>query len=347
MTNVSLLKKRLKKENLDAVLISNPANVSYLSNFTGDESYLLITHKKDFFITDSRYEEQAKKEANGFQIFVVGETNHFDLIAGLIEKNKLKKTGFEAKHITYGEVSKIRDRLKAVEFVPTYGLTEDMRVIKTQAEISLIKKAIRINILSLESVAKQIKPGEKEKDLAALLEYQMRKQGADKPAFETIVLSGKRASMPHGRPSGSLIRNNQSVLVDSGACFKGYNSDLTRAFFLGKIPSVIKKIYHIVSTAQETAIKAVKPGIEAKRIDSAARDYIKTKGFGRYFGHSLGHGVGREVHEAPSVSSKSKDILKPGMVFTIEPAIYLSGAGGVRLEEMVLVTNNGCEVISR
>ena len=226
-------------------------------------------------------------------------------------------------------------------------MVEDLRIIKTRVEIELIKKAIRINLSALEFIARQIKPDKKERDLAALLEYYMRRGGADKAAFETIVLAGKRASMPHGRPSGNYIRNNQSVLIDSGVCFKGCNSDLTRVFFLSRITSIIKRIYSIVITAQEAAIKAIKPGIEAKKIDAVARDYIKIKGFGRYFGHSLVHGVGREVHEAPSISNKSKDILRPGMVFTVEPAIYLPNVGGVRLEEMVLVTESGCEVLSR
>lgn len=347
MTSLLLLKKRLIKEKLDALFVSKPANVSYLSGFSGDESCLLVTSKKDFFITDSRYFEQAKKETKNFQIQIAGEVNHFDLITSLIENNKLKKIGFEAKHITYGEVSKIRDRLKSAEFVPTYDLAEGLRVVKLEAEIGLIKRAVRINLSALELTAKQIKPGRKEKDLAALLEYRMRQEGADKPAFETIVLSGKRSSMPHGKPSDNCIKNNQPVLVDSGACFKGYNSDLTRVFFLGKIHSVIKRVHGIVRAAQDAAIKAIKPGREAKKIDLVARDYIKTKGFGRYFGHSLGHGVGRDVHEAPSISNKSKDILKQGMVFTVEPAIYLPGVGGIRLEEMVLVTSNGCEVLSR
>jgi len=363
MANISLLKNRLKKEKLDGLLVSKPANVSYLSGFSGDESYLLITEKKDFFITDFRYEQQAKKEAKGFEIEVVGAApcgrpqqgrhrglplhNHFDLIVHLIKKNNLKRVGFEARHITYAEVSKIRDNLTKQEFLPMHDLVESLRVVKTQEEIKNIKKATGICLSVFNDVAFKIKPGIREKELAGFVEYQMRIKGAEGASFDIIVLSGKNSTMPHGRPSDRKIGCNEAVLIDAGASFNGYKSDLTRMFFLGKIPDTVQKVYGIVKKAQEMALKAVRPGVSASVVDAIARDYIKSNGYGDYFGHSLGHGVGREVHEAPSISSKSKDILKPGMIFTVEPAIYLPNIGGIRIEDMVLVTQKGSQVLSR
>lgn len=345
--SVSSLKYKLKKENLDGVLISDPANVSYLSGFRGGDSYILLTGKKDFFITDFRYLEQAKSETDGFVLETADGISHFDLIAGLIQKNKLGKVGFEAKRISYGEVSKIRDRLKKAEFLPTYDLVESFRVIKTRAEIKLIKKAIQIDLSAFKQIADKVKAGNKERDLASMMEYQMRLNGAASASFETIVLSGRNSSLPHGRPSEKSIKSNELVLIDAGANFNGYNSDLTRIFFLGRIQPILKKIYCVVKTAQEKAIKAIKPGIMAARVDAIARGHIKKYGWDKFFGHGLGHGVGRKVHEAPSISTRSKYILKPGMVFTVEPAVYIPGVGGVRIEDMVLVTQKGVEVLSR
>jgi len=347
MNPVSSLKKRLKTENLDALFVSHPANVSYLSGFSGNESYILVTRGKDFFITDFRYYQQACLELKDFSIELTGEVNHFDLIAGLIKKGRLKRVGFEAKHITYGEVGKIRDRLNGQEFLPVFDFIEDMRVIKSARELEIISRCIQINLTALKDLKNKIAPDKEESEIAALMEYKMKLAGALRPAFDTIVLSGKNCSMPHGAPGARPIKNNHVVLVDSGVYFNGYNSDLTRMFLLGKIPPIINKILSVTQMAQEIAIGAVRPGITASVVDMAARDYIAKKGFARNFGHSLGHGVGREVHEAPQISARSKTILKPGMIFTVEPGIYIPGSGGVRLEDMVLVTEKGVKVLSR
>lgn len=346
------LKKRLVKENLDGFFVSKPANVSYLSAFSGHESYLLITQNEDFFITDFRYYRQAKIEIKDFKIEVTASgrnrllRNHFDLIAGLIQKNRLNRVGFEAKHITYGEVSRIRDRLTSCEFSPTYDFVEDIRIIKTPDEVKRIKTAVKIATVVLTDVRHNIKPGDKEKDLAAFIEYQMRMRGAEAASFDIIVLSGINSVMPHGEPSEKTISKNEIILIDAGARLNGYNSDLTRVFFLGKIPAVVRRIYDVVKKAQDLAIKAIKPGVEACAVDAVARGYIEKHGWGKYFRHSLGHGIGREVHEAPWLSPKSKTILKPGMVITVEPAVYAPGLGGIRLEEMVLVKDRGMEVLS-
>jgi Xaa-Pro aminopeptidase len=340
------LKKRLRKDSLDGILISKPANVSYLTGFTGDDSSLLITQEKNIFITDFRYYLQAKAEVVGFRIEAPEKVGYFDFIAGLIEKNRLKRVGFEAKNISYGQVSQIRDRLRLAEFIPTYNLIEDFRVVKTRREIGLIKKAVAINLAAIKETTDIIKIGDTEKQIASLLEFKIKIKGADSVSFDTIVLSGKRSALPHGRPAQQRIAANQVLLIDSGACFCGYNSDLTRIVFLGKIRPILKKIYGIVKTAQKKAIDKIRPGVKASYIDSVARGYINKSGFGKYFGHSLGHGVGREVHEAPSLSSRSNDVLKPGMVFTVEPAIYLPDTGGVRIEDMVVITDKGVEILT-
>jgi len=353
MHALSLLKKRLKKEKLDALFVSKPVNVSYLSGFTGCDAYLLVTKAKDFFITDFRYKEQAKKEIKGFEIEIVGANNHspllnhFDLIIHLIQKNNLKRIGFEAKHISYGEVSKFRDKLVKQEFLPTYDFTEDLRIIKSALEIKIIKKAVKTALEVFYDIRCKIKPGARERDLAAFIEYQLRLRGAEGASFDTIVLSGKNSVLPHGQPSYRQIKQIDAVLVDMGAVLQGYNSDLTRMFFLGKIPDTARKIYDVVKKAQAMAIKAIKPDVKACVVDAVARDYIKSHGWCDYFGHSLGHGIGREVHEAPSLSPRSKTILKPGMVLTVEPAVYMPGVGGIRLEEMVVVTEKGAEVLSQ
>jgi Xaa-Pro aminopeptidase len=346
MNPVGSLKKLMKKESLDAFLVSKPANVSYLSGFTGDDSSILITRKKDFFITDSRYELQAKKEIKGFDIKIVDGSGYFDFIAGLIKNNRLRRVGFEAKNISYAGVGQFRDRLKTGQMLETYDMVEAFRSIKSSHEVGLIKKALEIQLSVFNGLSKTIKPGIKETDLAAFIEYQMKTKGGQAAAFNTIVLSGKRTAMPHGTPSQKRIGKNELVMVDAGVRYNGYNSDLTRMFYLGKIPIILKRIFAAVKTAQQKATEAIRPDLKASYIDNIAREYLVKHRLGRYFGHSLGHGIGREVHEAPSVSARSKDILKAGMVFTVEPAVYIPSLGGVRIEDVVLVTKSGCEVLS-
>ncbi len=345
--DLDLLKRRLRKERLDGLLVTKSENVSYLSGFSQDEACLLITQKKDFFITDFRFYQQAKNEIKDFSTELIDQNGYFKTIVLLIEKSNLKRIGFEAKDISYGQVSKVRDMLKKQEFVPSYDLVELFRVIKGPSEVSVIKKAIGINKAVLRAARGNINAATTEKDLAALIEFRMRQKGADTAAFDTIVLSGRRCSLPHGRPSGKRFVNGEPVMVDCGVNLNGYNSDLTRMFFSGKILPVIKKIYSTVRMAQDAAFGKIRPGVRAHQVDKAARDCIKKQGWGNFFGHALGHGIGREVHELPSISARSEAVLMPGMVFTVEPAIYLPGIGGVRIEDIVLVKDSRMEILSR
>lgn len=343
---------------LDGLLISKPANVSYLSRFKGEDAYILATQKGNFFITDFRYLEQARqdlKDLKRIDLFGGGDrtlkielvnAGTFESIAKLIKKQGLKRVGFEAKWLAYGEVEQIRSHLKESELVPVYDAVEKLRIVKKGEEIKLIRKAVAITISAFRKILKKVKAGVKEAEVVAQLEYYMRAEGAS-TAFPTIVASGKRSSLPHAPASNKKIKSGELVVIDVGGRFEGYNSDLTRTIYLGKISNTARQIYEIVLEAQSRAVAATKPGVKASYLDRIARDYINKKGYGAYFGHNLGHGVGMEVHEEPTISRKNNQTLRPGMVFTIEPAIYIPGFGGVRIEDMVLVTEDGCEVLSQ
>lgn len=335
----------LEKEGIDALLVTKPANVRYLSGFSGGEASLCLSDKKKFLITDFRYELQAKQEVKGFEIKLV-DGSFFDLVGNLAKTLKVKRLGFEYKYLTYGEHAQIKERLNTVELIPTFDIVERLRRIKDAHEIRLIKSSILILKEAVRYFKSTIKRGLTEKQLAADVEYFIKIAGGEKSSFDIIVASGPNSALPHARPSGRSIEPNDMVLLDLGVDYKGYNSDLTRLFFLGKINSKNKKIYDVVKEAQRRAIKEVRPEVEIAKVDAVARDFIRKEGFGKHFGHALGHGVGLEVHEAPAISNKNHTVLKPGMVFTIEPAIYLPDWGGIRIEDMVLVTRKGYEILT-
>jgi len=347
----------LRRQGIDSFLVTKPENVRYLSGYTGDDVYLLLAKGKRFLITDSRYFLQAKKDAKDFEI-IIAKGPLPQLLADLSAKLKIKKIGFESAHLTCLAHERIAEKLAAadVELTPLVDTVEDLRQIKDEAEIALIKDSVAIlenAVLYFEST---LKPGLSENDLASRTGYFIRavspalsrKGGTSgaRPSFEIIVASGTNSAFPHARPSDRIIRPNDIVLLDLGVSYEGYKSDLTRVFFLGKINVKQKKIYGIVKEAQRRSIKAIKPGAKISEIDGIARGFINDKGFGGRFGHSLGHGIGLEVHEGPSISSRNQAEIKPGMIFTVEPAIYLPKWGGIRIEDMVLVTKKGCEVLT-
>lgn len=327
-------------------MVTNPANVSYLSGFHASESYLLISLGKDFFITDFRYIEEARVLVKGFS-FAQINSSLFKSIADLINSLDIESVAFEAKSMSFAEHQKIKKGIKAkIALIPEFDLVEELRQIKYPDEIKKIRQAIKIATEALKFVKNSIEPGIKERHLAAELEKFIRLRGGDAAAFELIVASGASSAFPHTRPKDAPISDNAPLLVDLGVDFEGYKSDLTRTFFLGKITPLFKKSYDIVRQAQELAIAGIKPGVPAVKIDRIARDFIIKKCGRDLLGHSLGHGVGLEVHEAPAISSKNNDLLQEGMVFTVEPAVYLKGKFGIRIEDMVLVTKKGCEILS-
>jgi len=344
---IALLKKACQR--LDALLVTDQSNVRYLSGFTGTDSTLLIQLKRKrphVFITDARFLYQGRKElGSNFKIELANsKRNFFKTVAHIFKQEKLVRVGFEAKSITYGKIEYIKKRVKGVKLIPTYGIVEKLRTIKSEDELKLIKKAVKIAGNAFTGIRRYIKPGVKESEISDKMASLMRRGGADS-AFPIIVASGKRSAWPHAPASDRKFTASDAVTIDAGACFKGYNSDLTRVYFLGRINSTLEECFKVISQAKARAIRAIKPGLKISQLDRIARNHIEAAGFGKYFLHSLGHGIGLDVHETPSISGKNKETLQPGMVFTVEPGIYLPEVGGVRLEDMVLVTKTGHKVL--
>jgi Xaa-Pro aminopeptidase len=340
----SLLEK-LKTGSLDGLLVSKEANVSYLCRQPTRDSYLLASGNKAYFITDFRYASHARKNIKGADVFQYKSL--FRDIASLAGRLKIRRLGFEARDLNFAEYSRIKDCAgPKIKLIDTFNLIESARQIKSPQEVEDIRKAISITASAFRFLRGFLRPGRSELEVVGELERFIRLQGAERCAFEIIAASGPNSSYPHAPVSTRIIRPGEPLLIDIGVEVNGYKSDLTRVFFLDKITQAQRKIYKIVQEAQRLAIEAVRPGRQISDIDRAARAHIARSGYGRYFGHSLGHGAGLEVHEDPSISAKNKSPLKEGMVFTIEPGIYLPGKFGIRLEDMVLVTKKGVEVLS-
>ncbi len=338
---------KLNQENLDGLVVSSQPNITYLTRFISRDAYLLVSQKENIYFTDSRYIEAAKFCLKGAVVIKKINGSVFKIIADACRNLRLKRVGFEERDLPYAEYKKIKEDLgRFIRLVPTHNLVEELRQIKAKTELEKIKKATQITIKALEFIKNFISAGKKEIEIAAELQRFIRYNGASGSAFEIIVASGPNSSFPHHLASQRKIKNNEPVLVDIGIDYLGYKSDLTRVFFLGKINTLARSIYDIVSKAKELAITHVKPGVCVSKIDALARQYITKRGYGGFFGHNLGHGIGLEVHELPPISGGEDNQLKAGMVFTIEPAIYLPNKFGIRLEDMVLVTPKGCEVIS-
>ncbi len=347
ISRIKKIYQKLKKENLDGFLVSFPANISYFTGYNSRDSYLLVSKKQNIYITDSRYTEEAKKSLKRVALVKQSNGSVFKIIADCCQALKSKRVGFEERYLPFAEYKKIEEELKGhIDLVPTHSLIENLRQIKDKEELNRIKKAIQITIAALRFIPKFILPGKREIEVAAELQHFIRYNGASASSFEIIVASGPNSSFPHHMTSQRKIKPNEPVLIDIGVDYQGYKSDLTRVFFLGKINSLVRRVYDIVLEAQGKAIAKIKPGVFINRIDKTARQHITQKGYGGFFGHNLGHGVGIEVHEEPHISAKAENKLVAGMVFTVEPGIYLPDKFGIRIEDMVLVTQKGCEVLS-
>ncbi|MDO9572689.1 MAG: aminopeptidase P family protein [Candidatus Omnitrophota bacterium] len=338
---------QLKQRGLDALLVSLPANISYLVEFLSRDSYLLVSEKENIYFTDSRYVEEAKnfltnnaqlKECNG---------SVFKHIASAVIDLGFKKLGIEERYLPFAEFNKIKEYAgEGFDLIPTHSIIEDKRQVKDAGEIAKIRKATQITALVLEHIQKFIVPGVKEIEIVAEAERFIRYHEARASAFDIIVASGHNSSQPHHLSGARKLQDHEPVLIDLGVDYQGYKSDLTRVFFLGKIKVLMRKVYDIVLKAQEKAIKIIRPGAEMAEIDRVAREYIASKGYAKYFTHNLGHGFGLAVHEDPRISRNEASSLKPGMTFTVEPGIYLPNKFGIRIEDMILVTRTGCEVLS-
>jgi Xaa-Pro aminopeptidase len=340
---ITKLQEKLSKKELDGFIITNPVNRNYLTGFTGTAGYLLITCKKGYFITDNRYNEQAKLEVQDSEIIVT--SNYFKKLCEIIMKEKIKNLGYEYNSILMKQYEFLKKRIKGIKLIGMKNLVEDLRIIKTEEEIRLIKKAVEIAELGYKKTLTRIKEGISEKDIASELEYNMRRLGADGISFPTIVASGTRAVLPHGVSTDRKLKKGELVVIDFGAIYKGYCSDLTKTIGLGIIQKLYKKAYKVVYNAQQEAISFIKSGVRLSDIDRKSRDYLKKYKLNKYFTHSLGHGIGMEVHEGPTVSSVSCGFVKEGMVFTIEPGIYIPKRYGIRIENIIVVKKDNIEIL--
>ncbi len=339
------LRKRINENRAQGFLIFSLPNIRYLIGYTGSNG-LLFVGERAVFVTDFRYEEQAKKEVESAMVLIT-KSPLFERLTKSTGFKKVKNILFEAKHISYEDFMDIRKKTRDKKWKASKGIVEGMREVKEEEEIKKIKKACEITISVFEEVLKLLRPGIKENDIAAEIDYQMKKKGADKPSFDTIVVSGEKSAMPHGKPGERRLKKGDFVTLDFGAVYKGYHADFTRTVVIGKASKKQKKIYEIVKKAQEEAINRIKPGMLCKEADSIAREVIKKEGYGKYFGHSLGHGVGLEIHELPRLSFLSNSKIRENSVVTIEPGVYLPDFGGVRIEDTVVVRKNGIEVLTK
>jgi Xaa-Pro aminopeptidase len=334
----------MKKKRINAFLITDMSNIRYLIGFSGSSGCAFITVKDQFFITDFRYREQSEKEVVGWDI-LIEKGNRIALIQDIFKKNGIKKLGFESSvsYHFFRKLSHISLRLKAVE-----GLVEKLRETKDGQEFLCIKEAVMRAENAFMDVKTHIRPGISERSIALRLEEALKKIGCSRIPFDIIVASGPHSAMPHARPTDRKLQKGDLVIIDWGGEAHGYFSDLTRTLLLkgGNDIQKKKEIYHTVLEANRRAISSVSNGIRSKQIDSAARDYIKNAGYGALFGHGTGHGVGLQVHESPRISWNKSEPVRKNMVFTIEPGIYLPGLGGVRIEDMVVVSDKKAEVLT-
>jgi Xaa-Pro aminopeptidase len=345
-SRIKKLRSILKHESLDAFLVTFLPHVRYLSGYSGTNGIILISHYSSFFLTDFRYQEQAKEQVKDLKIVIVPR----DLFTGLpdlpILKSKRIKMGFESEHLSCKTYRGLKNLLPECLLVPLEKTVESLTIKKDQKEIEKIKKAVDITDLVFSEILNHIKPGVRELDLSAEIEYRMKGFGSSTPYYETIVASGKRSALPHGVASSKKIQKGDWVTMDFGAVVDGYTADLTRTIVMGKANKRQKEVYNIVQKAQSYAISKVKAGMRACDLDKSARSVIKKAGYGKYFGHGLGHGIGLLIHDNPAINPTNQQLLEPGMVITIEPGIYIPNWGGVRIEDDVLITQRGCKILT-
>lgn len=334
------LRKVMEQKGLDAIVVLSPYNRRYLSGFTGTSGSLLITQDTKQLITDFRYIQQANSQAEDFEI-INQNGPMINKINELIQHGDYKNVGVEADLITYNEYQALNT--DEVQLSSIEGVIETIRMIKDDFEIKQIQKAADIVDETYEHILKWVKPGMTENEVNNEMEMFMRSKGATCSSFDTIVASGHRGALPHGVASNKVIEEGDMITLDFGALYEGYVSDITRTFAIGEPKEEMKKIYNIVLESQLAALEQIKSGMTGKEADSIARDIISSYGYGEQFGHSLGHGIGLEVHEGPALSQKSDIVLEENMCVTLEPGIYVEGLGGVRIEDDVLVTKNGLQ----
>ena len=350
------IKAAIKRKSADALLVTQPENRRYLSGYTATDlsiaessGVLLIPGRgTPLLLTDSRYSLQAEKEATGFEVVLV-RSSLLGALKKMLPQLGIRRLLFESHYQLHATAVKLIDmgQKQNIGMIPASGMVEKLRTVKSADEIEKIRQAVGLNELVFQEIYQNLIPGQTEREVAIAIESAMMRKGAEEPAFPTIVAAGPNAAVPHAIPTERAIKEGETVIIDMGLKLNGYCSDMTRTVVLGKPDKRIKEIIRLVRKAQRAALKTIKAGIPAREADRAARKIITDAGFGKCFGHGLGHGVGLAVHEPPSLNRMRRNKLQAGMVVTVEPGIYLSGWGGVRLENMVVVEEEGCTVLNR
>ncbi len=344
---LSRLRGAMEAAQLPAFLVTDPINVGYLSGFTGSTAVLVVTRDQALFVTDARYTVQAQRECPGFDIRQTEITQSLmDRVAAEVKALGRAPVGVEAETITVSRFEKMKKALEGMELRPTEDVIENLRAVKDEGEIDLIRTACGIVDRAFEFVLTLVRPGISERDLATEIEYFMKKAGSEKEAFDTIVASGARSALPHGRASDKPLEPGDFVTFDYGARVGGYHSDITRTIVLGTATDRQREVYQVVLDAQQAAVAALRPGISGKEADGVARNRIASRGFGDYFGHGLGHALGRHVHDGAGLTQRADLTLAAGMVMTVEPGVYIENWGGVRIEDDVVVRDGAAEVLT-
>ena len=339
------LRQALLEQKLNAILISQPENRRYLSGFTGSAGWLILSPEREVLATDFRYYEQVAREAPSFELAKV-TTKFTDLLPGVLADLGVQRLGFESLHLTVDEWSTLSRATEGVEWVPLKETVEAIRVVKEEAEIEAIRRSVALTDAAFAHLVEVIRPGMTELEAAWEIEAHMRIHGASKAAFDLIVAAGPNGALPHALAGDHVIEPGEPIVFDIGCVVDGYCSDMTRTFCLGRPSPKYLEVWDIVRRAQEAAEASIRAGISGVAADAAARDLITAAGYGAAFGHGLGHGVGLAVHELPRASRLSEDTLGPGMTLTVEPGIYLPGEFGVRLEDLVIIRDQGVEILT-
>ena len=345
---VDRLRSLMKRESVGVMLVSHPVDIRYLTGFSGEDSWAVVTRGGVVVLSDSRFEEELGVHHRYVKTVMrkKGLAEELAKVVGGKAKKRGARIGIQAEHVTLAQRREVVKWVGASRLKETTGMVAGLRVVKDEIEVGLISRAIKIQESAYRALLKWMKPGVTERAVAAKLEYEMRARGADGPSFETIVASGANGSLPHYFPGDAKVRKNVPVLIDFGARYQGYCGDLTRVVVLGKMPKRMAEVYEVVAAAQQAGIGAIKPGAKLAEVDAAARDVIIDAGYGDRFGHGLGHGIGLEIHELPWLNARFGGELREGHVVTVEPGVYLPGVGGVRLEDDILVTGVGRRKLS-
>ncbi|MCF8009747.1 MAG: aminopeptidase P family protein [Clostridiales bacterium] len=343
---IESLKKAFSRMEIDALLINEPKNCMYLSGFTGSFAILLITLQNAYLLTDFRYTEQAGQECPHLDIVEIAG-GFYPVLGDLLARDGACKFGAESDYLTYQEFYHLKEKIGEYDckVVPVADIVKKLRAVKDTGEVNAVQNSMQILDRALEYISDKLYPGRTERDVSLDLEFFTRKNGAEENAFPFIVASGTRSSLPHGIASDKVLENGELVTIDFGVHCKDYASDMTRTVVLGKPGPKQEEIYNIVLEAQQTGLDAVKDGVRASDVDRAARAVIEKHGYGQYFGHSTGHGVGLDVHESPRLSQNSSEVLEENMIVTVEPGIYIPGWGGVRIEDTLVVQKDGCRIL--